>query len=94
MRGIRITETIEITLTIPKRYYVIAMEIESLPECSEKNLKYSNASPKEVARFNAVYAAFQTKHNKIFKKHKITTNNQRKAISRARTILQLGGQIK
>ena len=83
------SETVEITLTIPKRFYDIALEIESLPEVTTSDKGDYSGTPKEIQRYNENYESFEAKVKAIYKREKITTTHERKAVQRARKIMQL-----
>ena len=87
-------DEIEIIMTIPKRYYDIAVEIESLPEVKlgERVLKEGSkvhGYPNQA--YGELLDAFEIKVSAILKREKIKTFKQRDGINRARKIIQLRG---
>ena len=81
------SDDVEITLKIPKRYYDIAMEIESLPEVKTKNKGSMYGNIQEVKQYHKNHESFEKKVKEIYKRDKITTVKERKAVYRAREIL-------
>lgn len=86
-----VSQEIKMVLTVSRKYYDIAKEIEALPETRIK-LNY-DGNPAERRQVSDVHESFSTKVTDIYAQHDITTVRQRKAIQRARTIIQLGGVV-
>ena len=77
---------IKVTLTISKKHYDIAMEIEDLPETKEKLDIYG--TPEQQKKTHDLYESFGIKVRAIYKKNKLSGKGII-AVNRARNIIQL-----